>query len=391
MSLPNPMRILVLTSSTGGGHDMRARALRDWATRTDIEHGGHEVHIHQVLEETHPGYAFGVWLYNAIQRSMPRAHHVYFNFLEAAALHRRAGGIWGGKNFSARVAAYKPDVVVSTHAHLNHGFFALARAAAGRDRIRCITYCGELSGGYGFSRHWVNPQADGFIAATGTTLKAALDLRFPRQGACVGGFLLRPAFYQSPLDAAGRQAWVLGQLGMDPGKFLLVLSTGANGANNHLALLRALERAGIGDPPQVVALCGRNQHSLRRIEKWAAQRPGWPIRAMGPVEDMASLLQCASAVVARPGTGTTSEAIMCGCPVIFNGMGGIMPQESITLRYMSTRGTPKMIWRVADLPKILCALRTTGTLEREAAWVTSLQPRQHPVDILRTLAREPGP
>jgi processive 1,2-diacylglycerol beta-glucosyltransferase len=44
-------------------------------------------------------------------------------------------------------------------------------------------------------------------------------------------------------------------------------------------------------------------------------------------------MQSVSAIVARPGTGTTSEAILLGCPLIHNGVGGIMPQEWITVKF----------------------------------------------------------
>ncbi len=70
------MRVLILTSATGGGHNMRARSLRQWAAR---ERPGWTVEIQEVLEATHGLYRFGVELYNVIQRSSPRLHHLYFN------------------------------------------------------------------------------------------------------------------------------------------------------------------------------------------------------------------------------------------------------------------------------------------------------------------------
>ena len=62
------------------------------------------------------------------------------------------------------------------------------------------------------------------------------------------------------------------------------------------------------------------------------------IRALGYRDDMFELMQIADAVVARPGTGTTSEAIMAGCPLLLNTLGGIMPQEWITVKYLRSHG-----------------------------------------------------
>ena len=85
----------------------------------------------------------------------------------------------------------------------NHGYFEAARAFLGRDRVRCVTYCGELAGGYGFSRNWVNPEADLFIGPVAETCEAAIALGMPKEKTKVGGFLLRPEFYRS---AAGGRA-----------------------------------------------------------------------------------------------------------------------------------------------------------------------------------------
>ena len=65
------------------------------------------------------------------------------------------------------------------------------------------------------------------------------------------------------------------------------------------------------------------------------------------------LMQASSVIVARPGTGTTSEAIISGCPIIFNNLGGFMPQEWITLRYAHRHGFDTRAYRPADLPGIL--------------------------------------
>ena len=58
------MRVLILTSSTGGGHDMRAHSLKAWMQSEDGKKYNFEVSVHPTLESTHPLYAFGVKLYN---------------------------------------------------------------------------------------------------------------------------------------------------------------------------------------------------------------------------------------------------------------------------------------------------------------------------------------
>jgi processive 1,2-diacylglycerol beta-glucosyltransferase len=341
--------IVILSSSTGGGHDMRAVALAEWVERL---HGDSvSVTRWQILEESSRLDRFGVGLYNWIQRHAPWAHHLYFNFLELAGLHRRAGQIHGADRFRARLKALNPDVIVSTHDHLNHGYFELAKQCLGPS-LRCLTYCGELSGGYGFSRHWVNPEADGFIAAVDACASAAASLGMAPGKTKVGGFLLRPQFFTAEAERATRLETRQALLGEDDGRPLLLLGTGANGANNHAAIIEALRE--IKTPLGIVALCGRNAVTFRQLEILNEEMEQHRIIPLAYRDDMAAILRAVDLAFVRPGTGTTSECIVCGCPIVFNGIGGVMPQERITLKYLSTKGIAvPLVRRPAKLAAIV--------------------------------------
>ncbi|MFA6961120.1 MAG: UDP-N-acetylglucosamine--LPS N-acetylglucosamine transferase [Opitutaceae bacterium] len=380
------MHWLILTSSTGTGHNMRAESLKLWAQR--VYGDTVEVRIHPVLENTHGLYKFGVGLYNTIQRHAPRLHHLYFNYLEIAGMHRRGSKILGRDSFTQLIRDWQPDRVISVHAHTNHGFFDLARAALPERPPRCITYCGELFGGYGFSRHWANPRADGFIGASAEVCAAARAVGTPDDRVLFGGFMLRPPFYAS-VEELDRDADTFArELHLDRNVFTLLLSTGQAGANNHLPILRAL--AASGKKLQVIALCSRNDAVRARIEAFAARHPALTIRALGHTERMPALKRLASVLVARPGTGATSEAILLGTPLIHNGIGGVMPQELITVQYCRQHAcarfgsSPREIAREAldllDHPASLTTLR-----ER----LRAARPPGRPEEIIRWIHDRP--
>ena len=74
------LRVLVLTSSTGSGHDRRAEALKAW-----VATGGHpdlEVRVEHLLEKSSWVLRFGVWVYNTIQRYAPYLHNIYWYIVE---------------------------------------------------------------------------------------------------------------------------------------------------------------------------------------------------------------------------------------------------------------------------------------------------------------------
>ena len=381
------LRALVLTSSTGGGHDARARALRKWAM-LDTQAPPWEIELHQALEETHAIYRFGVGLYNNIQRYWPRLHHIYYNILEFGSFCSGPGegGVMGRDKFAAKVRQVKPDLVISTHDHLNHGFFAAARAALPAAPPKCATYCTELFGGYGFSAHWVNPKADLFIGAVPEVCEEAHRLGLPRDRIFHGGFLLHPAFW-SPRDPMSEEKFLREEVGLEPGRFTILLSTGANSAQNHLALLDALVATGpLPAPVQVVALCGNNDRVLGDLTAWARRHPELPVRPLPHMPHLAQLMRVTSAVVARPGTGTTTEAILSGTPILFNTLGGIMPQEIITVKFCREHGFGKVLKCPADFAATVRGwLADPATHAAERARVQAARPDRTPADIIHRL------
>lgn len=376
------MRVLVLTSSTGGGHDMRARSFKAWAEcHADFPV---ETRIHQTLESTHPLYRFGVALYNGIQKYQPRLHHLYFGYLEVAAMFKNASRILSANRSGEVLAEFRPSVILSVHGSLNHGFFDLAKQTLGADAVRCGTYCGELHDGYGFSKHWVNPQADFFVAATEQVRQGAIRRGVPSDRAFCGGFLLSPDFYTPEMDAASRAKFLYEATGLDPARFTILLSTGAVGANNHLSFLKALAKSGLSC--QAVALCGKNDVAREKISAWAQKQSAIKVAALPTFQKMSNLMQSVSAIVARPGTGTTSEAIVRGCPILFNGLGGVMPQECITLQFALEKNWNTVLRRPENLPQIIRPwIDAPCTLKAAQAHMRQLQTQGHPSEVVRVI------
>ena len=343
------LRILILSSSTGGGHDMRARSLKQWFEKCSPS-GSVEITQHQALEDSSALYRFGVGIYNWIQRHWPLLHHLYFNCLELFHVSASPRFLLGKENYKKLLLQTHPNIIVSVHAHTNHAFRMIAQEAL--PGVCFVTYCGEMSGGYGFSRHWTDPGADAFIGATPEICQAAIARKIPAERVYYKGFLLHPNFYLEGNDYELKSKALARNLDLNPRLFTLLLSTGSNGAVNHIAFLKNLERSEL--QLQVIALCGNNHTAKSAIEKLSEGFRFLNVHALNQQDDMRSLMYLSDAIVARPGTGTTSESILAGCPILFNTLGGIMPQECITLRYMRARGIKvPLIRRPSDLSTLI--------------------------------------
>jgi len=360
---------------------MRARAFQDWAQlepQTVVS-----TQIHRPLEHSHWLYAFGVWLYNWIQRTAPILHQVYYNFLEIVPVVRTSKPL-GAPKFHDVLLRTRPDVLLSVHDSLNHGFFEYAKVVLG-EQVCCVTYCGELYGGYGFSRHWVNPAADLFIGAVPEASAAAVRWGMAPEKTVTGGFLLRRQFYGPAPDEAARRAYVRDQLQFDPDEFILLLSASSRGAHNHVRFLEALQRHHPG--LAVVLLCGKSPQSREEVEAWARSNPQARVRILAHNTNVAHVMRCVSAIVARPGTGTISEAILSGCPLLLNCLGGVMPQEYITVKYCRQHGLAEEVRN----PDYL--VRLVGQWKRHPELPAAIRqamkeacPPSHPREIVRTIA-----
>ena len=348
MSLPR-IRILVLTSSTGAGHDARAQAFAEWCFelyRHDVD-----VRIEQMLEKSSGLFKLGVDFYNWIQRKSPWLHKAFYLFVELLSLLNKRSVSFGRAYYEAVLREYQPHLVFSVHDCLNRGYFQLARKILGPAKVRCATYCGEFSGGFGYSVNWVEPSADLYISRTGTARDYAVKLGMPQERTRVRGYLMQPRHHTEILKAEARTAFIEEKLELRSGLFTVFLATGGNGANNHLDLLpKLLPHA---DRVQAIVICGRNREAYNQLVHWRAEHPEFNCFVDGFSEEVHLLMQFSDAIVTRGGTTTCAKALHFRCPIIFNAIGGVMPQEALTVKFFHRGAGVELIANANDFGRIL--------------------------------------
>lgn len=378
----SPLRILVLTSSTGGGHDARAHAFARWVK---LLYGWSvDVRIESMLEDSSALARLGVWFYNFIQKHAPWLHHPYYLLIESLALVNRRRVPFGRRYFRQVVENIQPHLIFSVHDCLNRGYFQEARAILGADRVRCATYCSEFSGGYGYSANWIEPSVDLYISRTKTAADYAVKLGMDPAKIRVRGHLMEPRFYQEVLSEQDRRGYLVTNLGLRPDRFTVFLATGGTGANNHLALLPVL--AEFADTHQAIVVCGRNQKAFLRVNEWRRKNPRLLCHLEGYCEDMHLLTQVSDVIVTRGGTTTCAKALHFGCPIILNGLGGVMPQERLTAKFFLQDQAAGIINRPEDLWEILRTWRDDPShYEAMRARLVGLRSTEDPALVVREL------
>lgn len=325
-----PQRWLIITSSTGSGHDMRAYALRDWA----VQEGGEclTVEVYHALESGSRMGRWGVAAYNWIQRHAPWLHNFYWFVAEAFGWLNGKG--WGiaRKVWKEKLESSRPQLIISMHDSLNRGYLKAARSILGEANVRCVTYCGEWSGGFGFSRNWIDEAAHYLFVRQPEVREWIGQRDYPKDRIEVFTNLLAPRSFAAPLSPAQRARFRAVQLGLHPDRFTVFLATGALGADRHLAFLEALLE--LRDRIQVIVVSGRNEEAFDRIAAWSRKNPGLRLAQEGFSRQMHVLMQVSDCLLTRGGANTMAEAVYFRCPILFHAHHGLMPQERCTLRFL---------------------------------------------------------
>ncbi len=336
------MRVLILTSSGGTAHDAAAYAIKNWLSHWDPDGSASVEHL---LEKASIVMRTSVNLYNWIQKHWPWLHKIYWRLVEFEDLVKPGTVLLGRNYFIRLLKRFRPEVIISTHPHINRGHFDLAKRILGKS-LRCITCCTELDGGFGFSRNWVSLKTDKFWALTSEVKNEVIKRGFPVSKIEVLGPLFDPTFEKALANSTNKE----NDLNALP---LIVLGSGANGSNNHVDLLNNL--LPLAGRIRIVALCGRRASAIEQLNTWKNSHPEISVEAIGfqSPEQMANLYKNAWAMVARPGARTATEAISSGCVLIFNGFGSTMPQELLARYYFSARDIDISIKNPEDLRKLI--------------------------------------
>jgi processive 1,2-diacylglycerol beta-glucosyltransferase len=273
-------------------------------------------------------------------------HKAFYTVIEGLSLLNRRTVMLGRLYYERVLREYRPHLVLSVHDCLNRGYFQLARRMLGPEKVRCATYCSEFSGGWGYSRNWVEPTVDLYFSRTPTASDFAIKLGLPPARARVRGFLMQPRAYVEVFTPETRRYYRENVLGFKDDRFTVFLATGMNGANNHLELLPAM--VDHADRMQAIVVCGRNQHAYNELVHWRAQHPEFSCFIDSYSDVVHLLMQASNAIVTRGGTTTCAKALHFRCPIVFNAFGGVMPQERLTVKYFQRAGAAEMVQNAAQ-------------------------------------------
>jgi UDP-N-acetylglucosamine:LPS N-acetylglucosamine transferase len=382
MSLPS-VDVLFAISDTGGGHRSAAVAI---AAALDLASDGRLTwRIDDILRLTDvPLVRSAPSMYDQLSTRWLRLYDITFqltNGMRRVDLLSRMVFMTARRNITRLLLETRPKVVVVTHP-LVHRFVCAARRIY-RLPCRVVTVVTDL-----VSLHaaWTYPGVDLALVPTDEAYRLMQKRGMRPSKMQRTGFPVHPKFANYVGDRAAARA----ALGLDAGRFTILLTAGGVGSGRLGELVRAVEHA--YPDRQLLVVTGKNKQLRDELD-----REGRPATShiFGFVQNMESLMAASDIVVTKAGPGTLMEALVMRKPVIVTEAVGMQEQGNIdfVLNYelgMFCPTTERIVGAVSDLES---PQRYAATVDR----LSSSVPRDGSAEIARlvieqiSLVRDGGP
>jgi UDP-N-acetylglucosamine:LPS N-acetylglucosamine transferase len=312
-----PVDVLFAISDTGGGH--RSAAVAISAALDEASAGQIRWSIADILRLTaFPGVRNAPSMYDQLSTRWLRLYDLTFqltNGTRRVDMLSRLVLITARRNITRLLVESQPRVVVVTHP-LVHRFVVAARKARNLP-FRVVTVVTDL---VTLHASWTYPGVDLTLVPTDEAyqLMYRRGLRPSRMQRT--GFPVHPKFAHYTDDAAtSRQA-----LGVDPGRFSILLTSGGVGSGRLQELVSAIEQA--FPERQLFVVTGKN----RTLYEDLSRGPRSPhSRIFGFVDNMEQLMAASDLVITKAGPGTLMEALVMRKPVIVTEAVGMQERGNI--------------------------------------------------------------
>jgi 1,2-diacylglycerol 3-beta-galactosyltransferase len=307
-----PLPLLFLIGDTGGGHRSAAAAVQQALDR-ELP-GRFEPVICDALRGPDVPWLQRWWagLYGPCIRLTPWLWWLFWRSTQSPRvlyLTRRTfmGAVYG--SVARAIQACQPALIVAFHP-MTTDPAVRARHRSGA-RAPVVTVITDLVTAH---LSWRDAPVDRVIVPS-----AAVADSFARDGVSPEryvplGLPVAAEFCRPPLNESERED-LKRELGVR-GKFLVVLTGGAEGSGGLRRRATAILRHAADVDVDVAVICGRNRSLQRRLGQLAERTGDGRLTAHGFIDNMADWLRCADLVVGKAGPGTIAEATCCGAPLV---------------------------------------------------------------------------
>ena len=227
------------------------------------------------------------------------------------------------KKLLKKMIELKPDIIISTHFLPPELISKMIKGGAKLPPSWVQVTDFDLHG------LWVNDHMTGYFAASEEVAFRMKARGIPEDIITVTGIPIMPVFSQK----LSREECAK-ELGLNPEIPTMILMSGGLGVGSIDSLTKHL--LGIEEEMQIIALAGRNEQLLAKLQELAKQYPG-KLVPMGFTTTIERAMAASDLAITKPGGLTTSECLAMGLPMI--AVSPIPGQEERNADYILENGT----------------------------------------------------
>lgn len=330
------MKILVLTLSTGQGHNQTANAISDYFTDK-----GHESTVLDVYKYISPllsdslekGYLVSTShipriygkLYRAAEKSDERDSKI--------SLHKLFNSVLGIK-FSKYVHEYQPDVIISTHVF---AALMLGTMPGGMPDAKTVGVITDFT----IHPFWSDTELDYYVTATHLLSHACIKKGIDAERILPFGIPINDKFAKSMPREEARA-----QLGIENRDTIMVMM-GSMGFGNVYNVVKKIDSLDLDF--QILCVCGKNEKALKKLGKMKNAKH--KIYSYGFVDNVDVMMDAADFIITKPGGLTTSECLAKGLPMML--INPIPGQEDRNMEFLVNNGLAMNITRTYPIDEAI--------------------------------------
>lgn len=299
------MRILILSSSTGAGHDSCAKAVKE-----SFDNSGTHCQVAEVLNFISSGVAgFITGSHTVIYRHFPWAFNIGYKYMEDHAAFYSKGTLvnkllsLGGKRLYKYITDGGYDAVICTHPFAT---VTLAAALEGKDHNIKTAF---VSTDYTCAPTIMTKGIDVYFIPDEKLIPEFEKYGIEKYKLKPSGIPVKQVFYKKVDIAEAKK-----QVGINPDNNHLLVMCGSMGCGPIKNIVKHIAQKNIPNT-EITVITGTNKRlksKLKRLEKVNDN-----LHTKGFVDNMPLYLNSADLYLTKPGGLSTSEAVSMAVPMVF--------------------------------------------------------------------------
>lgn len=299
------MKVLILSSSTGAGHDSCANAVKEiFDINSEI------CEVEEVLKYISKGVAnFLTKGHTAMYRHFPTVFKIGYEFLDNHSGAYKKGSLTnkflsiGSKKLGEHIKSEGYDTVICTHP------FSTVMLAAAIDRCDLKVKTAFVATDYTCAPTVDAENLDVYFVPDNAIIDAFVKYGIKKEKIVTSGIPVRQMFYNCiPKNEAKTLT------GIDKNNLHLLVMCGSMGCGPIEKLVNTIA-ARLPENAEITVVCGTNERLKKSLDK--KYPPGGKVHIKGFVKDMSALLDSADLYLTKPGGLSVSEARQKNLPMIF--------------------------------------------------------------------------